>query len=448
MSYCGKRVRGGRLAAATDSRMRTEFLVTTFAMFFATAAIAQSDVSAVVKKVAPAVVVISGSAAAGNTVGSGFLVSSDGQIATSLHVVAGLRSITIEVGNGDVFDAVSVLAFDARRDLVLIKVPGYKLPTIDLGDSSTVEIGQSVLVVGSPKGLSGTVTNGIVSAIRNHPNGYTVIQTNAAVNPGNSGGPLLNSRGQAIGVVVAKLKESENLNFALPINYLRGLMDTQSAPLSLESLNAKLAAVGSDLVKPAEKSGNAASPAPSQPPMPALPVRWKSQTSGAVFEVRLEGDSLTAERVIPEPELQFGEYAKFQLQRRGDKFVGSEEFVVALVNAGSVVQRCRFQAPVEFDSVTPERISGRIGIGPGTDMSCRVDSGRYTALNWVPASLYDPVPTTLLDKLRSSGQASQQARRAACQVALQEQAVACAPNLPLGPVECGAASGKVQQYCY
>jgi S1-C subfamily serine protease len=96
--------------------------------------------------------------------------------------------------------------------------------------------------VGSPRGLEGTVTAGILSSVRDSGEGFKVLQTDAAVNPGNSGGPLVNNRGQAIGVVSFKLRSAEGLNFAIPINYVRGLLNNLHDPISLEQM--RLSPVG------------------------------------------------------------------------------------------------------------------------------------------------------------------------------------------------------------
>lgn len=196
----------------------------------------------IVKKTSPAVVLIKGSGERGSSLASGFLVSPDGKIATNLHAIRDLKSAGVQLASGDIFDSFTVLAFDERKDLAIIQIAGFDLPVTELGNSNEVQQGEPILVIGSPKGLTGTVTTGVVSAIRDDPagRGFKLIQTDAAINPGNSGGPLVNSRGQVIGVVVAKLKESENLNFAIPVNYVRGLLNALQKPMSLEETRAKL----------------------------------------------------------------------------------------------------------------------------------------------------------------------------------------------------------------
>ena len=137
----------------------------------------------------------------------------------------------------------SVLAIDERRDLAIIKIAGMDLPVCEMGNSNDVNVGEPVVIVGSPRGLEGTVTAGILSSLRDSGNGFKVLQTDAAINPGNSGGPLLNSKGHAIGVISFKLRSSEGLNFAIPIDYVIGLMNEPHQPMSLDQLRIGLSAI-------------------------------------------------------------------------------------------------------------------------------------------------------------------------------------------------------------
>lgn len=194
----------------------------------------------IAKRVSPSVVVIQGKTDEGEVLGSGFILSNDGKIVTNLHVIREMNSTTVQLANCDSFNSVSVLATDEKRDLALIQVGGFNLPILELGDSDTVTIGEPVVIVGSPKGLEGTVTAGILSSIRDSGEGLKVLQTDAAVNPGNSGGPLVNNKGEAIGVVSFKLRSTEGLNFAIPINYVRGLYNSRHEPMTLAEMRASL----------------------------------------------------------------------------------------------------------------------------------------------------------------------------------------------------------------
>jgi len=200
----------------------------------------------IARRVSPSVVVIEGKTDSGDAFGSGFIISKDGKIATSFHVIRDMKTASVQTATGEVFDSLSVLATDERHDLAIVQVAGFNLPDLPLGNSDLLAVGDPVVVVGSPRGLEGTVTAGIVSSVRDSGGGFKVLQTDAAVNPGNSGGPLLNNKGQAIGVVSFKLPSAEALNFAIPINYVRGLLNALHDPISLERMRRGLQATKSE----------------------------------------------------------------------------------------------------------------------------------------------------------------------------------------------------------
>ncbi len=199
------------------------------------------SVSAIARKTTPSIVQIKGNSASGPTSGTGFLVSSDGKIVTALHVIEDLQGGTVRLANGELYDAFTILGYDKRKDIAIIKISGFDLPFLELGNSNKVAQGDSVVLIGNPEGLRGTLTAGIISAIRDSQDGtFKVIQTDAASNPGNSGGPLLSSGGQVIGVLDYKIKASENLNFAIPINYVRGILKDSNATITMAELRKRL----------------------------------------------------------------------------------------------------------------------------------------------------------------------------------------------------------------
>ena len=142
----------------------------------------------------------------GQATGSGFVVSKDGLVVTNDHVVDGASQVQVKIGTSDKAQDATVVGADPSRDLALLKVDAGNLPTLSLGDSSSVGVGDPTYAIGNPFGLDHTLTTGIVSALQRSlqaPDGATIsgaIQTDAALNPGNSGGPLLDSSGQVIGV--------------------------------------------------------------------------------------------------------------------------------------------------------------------------------------------------------------------------------------------------------
>jgi len=155
--------------------------------------------------------------------GSGFLISPDGLILTNAHVVDGAQEVTVKLTDRREFKA-RVLGSDAQSDIAVIRIDAKNLPTVKLGDASAVRVGEPVLAIGSPYGFENTATAGIVSAkSRSLPDDTYVpfIQTDVAVNPGNSGGPLFNQRGEVIGInsqIYSQTGGYQGLSFAIPIN--------------------------------------------------------------------------------------------------------------------------------------------------------------------------------------------------------------------------------------
>lgn len=165
-------------------------------------------------------------------IGSGFIVTSDGYIATNQHVVAGNPgSITVSLSDGNSYEA-TVVWSDPELDLAILKTEGKNLPVIELGDSDTIKVGELAVAIGNPLGLDfeRSVTAGIVSALnRSIPleNGLAedLIQTDASINEGNSGGPLVNKNGQVIGINTYKLSTGEGMGFSIPINVLKPILN-------------------------------------------------------------------------------------------------------------------------------------------------------------------------------------------------------------------------------
>ncbi|MDE0301088.1 MAG: S1C family serine protease [Candidatus Poribacteria bacterium] len=164
--------------------------------------------------------------------GSGFFVKPN-QVATNLHVVEGAaRGYAKLIGQRTKRDIEGITAIDARRDLVMLRVSALGVPAVTLGDSDTVLVGETVYAVGNPHGLEGTFSQGIISSVRTVGTDK-VLQLTAPISPGSSGGPVLNGQGKVIGVSVATFREGQNLNFAVPSNYLATLMAQISEPKPL-----------------------------------------------------------------------------------------------------------------------------------------------------------------------------------------------------------------------
>jgi hypothetical protein len=127
------------------------------------------------------------------------------------------------VGKPEKAEILGVVAADASRDLVLLQVKGLTAPSLPIGESKNVAIGEEAFVIGNPQGLEGTISQGIVSGLRKVSN-MEIIQITAPISPGSSGGPVLDRTGQVIGVAVATFKGGQNLNFAIPSDYLASLL--------------------------------------------------------------------------------------------------------------------------------------------------------------------------------------------------------------------------------
>ena len=155
--------------------------------------------------------------------GTGFIITSDGKILTNKHVVEGATDLTVITSEGKSYKA-KVEAQDSLNDLTIISIEAKNLPVVDLGDSDKLEVGQSVVAIGNALGeFQNTVTSGVISA-----KGRTLtaqgeqlenmLQTDAAINSGNSGGPLCNLKGQVVGINTAMAGNAENIGFAIPVN--------------------------------------------------------------------------------------------------------------------------------------------------------------------------------------------------------------------------------------
>lgn len=204
----------------------------------------EGSIASIAAAVTPSVVSIAYSSATSGGSGSGFIIDSRGYILTNNHVVEGAvggGSLTVDLPDGRSFDA-TIVGRNSAYDLAVIKIEASDLVALPLGNSDGLVVGDSVIAIGAPLGLSGTVTTGIISAL-NRPvtaggSGETsfinAVQTDAAINPGNSGGPLVNSEGRVIGVnsAIATMSSSASgqsgsigLGFAIPINQAKRIAE-------------------------------------------------------------------------------------------------------------------------------------------------------------------------------------------------------------------------------
>ena len=228
-------VAGGLAGAVTGSR-DPESAAVELPQAGAPPAAAQGSITAAAASVLPGVV----SVRAGRATGSGFAIDQQGHVVTNAHVVEGASDVSLVLSNGRRVDA-EIIGADEDNDLAVLQVSASDaegLRALTLGRSAQLRVGDPVLAVGSPLGLEGTVTAGIVSAVDrqarfgDNGNRQSAIQTDAAINPGNSGGPLVNAAGQVVGVntAIATLSSSSRtgnigIGFAIPVDRMKTIVE-------------------------------------------------------------------------------------------------------------------------------------------------------------------------------------------------------------------------------
>ena len=183
-------------------------------------------VEQIAETVHPSIVVltVSGRDGKGASLGTGFVASADGLIATNFHVIDVGRAITVELADGKHYEASEVHAADRERDLAVIRIDAKGLAPLRLGDSTKMKDGQAVVAVGNPRGLKRSVVTGVLSS-RREVEGRPVLQLAMPVEPGNSGGPVLDMEGRVVGVVSSKSLVTPNLGFAVAVESLKPLLD-------------------------------------------------------------------------------------------------------------------------------------------------------------------------------------------------------------------------------
>lgn len=176
------------------------------------------------EKINPAIVCVDSQVSDGLSCGTGCIIDKSGVILTSAHVVDVGKSVVVTMSNGQNYNAKVIKRFGENKDIALLKINvPMDLKTVKLGDSEKIKVGQKVLAIGNPFGFNGTLTQGIISRIDYSKNR---IQTDAAINPGSSGGPLLNKNGEIIGINQAIYNPDNNISnigigFAIPINLVK-----------------------------------------------------------------------------------------------------------------------------------------------------------------------------------------------------------------------------------
>lgn len=187
----------------------------------------QKGAASIYKKINPAIVAVDSHLSDGLSCGTGCIIDKSGIILTSAHILEEGKDIIVTMSNGEDYKAQIMKMYGEKKDIALLKISvPYELKTVKLGDSGKMKVGDTVLAIGNPFGFNGTLTQGIVSRIDYAKNR---IQTDAAINPGSSGGPLLNSHGEIIGINQAIYNPDNNISnigigFAIPINVIKEYM--------------------------------------------------------------------------------------------------------------------------------------------------------------------------------------------------------------------------------
>jgi V8-like Glu-specific endopeptidase len=313
--------------------------------------LAQQNVSDVVKKSSDAVVliVISNAVAEETALGSGFVISADGEIVTNHHVIKDAHSAIVKLSNGAFFPVSGVLADDSDKDLAIIKVNGKNLPFLSLGETDKVQVGDHVVAIGSPLGLEGTVSDGVVSALREDGN-KKWIQTTAPISHGNSGGPLLDMTGHVVGVMtlMANPGAAQNLNFAAPSNEVASLIVTAH--------------------KHAEPLSSVADKAESTLSNGTV---WTSLTSGRDYTLRQDGNYLYMDWIsIPQQIKDAGGFSRGELKKGTDgKWHGKArahlpcQYTKGIgAYARTYTNWCNREDDTEIDLLSDKRIEG-ISVG-------------------------------------------------------------------------------------
>lgn len=277
--------------------------------------------------------------------GSGFFVERTGKLITNFHVIEGAASVVVKSSSGAFYPVKGILGVDKQNDIAVLKVAGNDFAFLPLGDSDAVQVGDRVLAIGSPLGLEETISDGLISGIRDSEKS-TVFQTTAAVSPGSSGGVLLNSKGEVIGITSFQLTSGQNLNFAVPVKYVRPLLKSvevmafvpsEEAPVERPKPSAKAVALPSD-----------------------LPRDWTNLEDGSAVSVRVDGEYIYEQGKI----LGDGQYIKegtyiCEMKREGDRWVGKCRYRVLLVWASAITQNwCNISLDETISLINRSRIEG------------------------------------------------------------------------------------------
>jgi hypothetical protein len=321
----------------------------------------------------PSVVLIEDIGEDGNPTGrgSGFLVTADGRILTAFHVIQHTKHAKVTLTNHDVYDLVSVLDVDRDKDIAFLKIKAVNLPYLKLGRSASAQVGNKLFAIGNPFGYENTLSEGLLSGIR-QAEGFTLFQLSAPVSPGSSGGPVLTSQGEVIGIVEKQIPEGQNLNFAIPTDYAAVLLEARELrPLA-------------DFYEPAG-SERVVSTSPAKSAAEDFPTHWKSLISGTVKIIRRDGDRLYVETAMSDVQKNAGCFQMADLQQKGsDFFAGTARFSCVCqyakgwgASTRTLTNRYTTVTTIEITKLSATRIEGRTVI-PSKDSKLDCETGTFT----------------------------------------------------------------------
>jgi tetratricopeptide (TPR) repeat protein len=197
------------------------------------------DLVRLAKETRPAVMLLMALDETGKEIGNGtgFVVSSDGKLITNRHVVERAAAAFARAANGERYAVIGVLAESETNDLAVLQLAGDDFPFLSLGSAEHIEAGMRIAVIGSPLGLEGSLSEGIVSAMRDAEPGVQWLQITAPISPGSSGSPVLDARGEVIGVATARSREGQAINFAVSADAAQSLLERAERALSPQPLS-------------------------------------------------------------------------------------------------------------------------------------------------------------------------------------------------------------------
>jgi len=299
--------------------------------------------------------------------GSGFLALGENLAVTAWHVVKGARRVTVRFADKEEFEATGIVDKDESRDLALLRVRVAGRPILMIAPTPPA-VGSRVYAIGSPRGLEFSISDGLVSQIRQGDSGTKFVQFSAPASPGSSGGPLVNIDGQIVGVVDAQFTDGQNLNLAVSSTYVQGFdrtLPTQSWPVK-----------------------ETQTPIATTSTFPRL---WRSLSSGTTKAIRIDGDYLYIETELPNERKAAGNFVIAELKKNGSTYEGRTRSRLSCswdrLTQGTNV--CSDDTAIEITLLTPSRIEGWAMAHPqGTAFDCGrcrySKPARKEVFTWIP----------------------------------------------------------------